>query len=449
MSLVEGKRAQDIVLCVIGSGYIGSVLASVIASRGCRVHAVDVDRRLVDAINAGSCPIKEPGLQDLIDEQMAAGRLSFSTDFAKAAEADVILITVGTPLAPDFTPDVTYVQSAADSLAPHVRDGQVVMVKSTVPPGVTRYIVAETLRRSADVHVAFSPERLAEGAAIRELSSLPIVVGGIDAASTRAAAWFWRSIMELEVVEVSTTEAAEMVKLADNLWIDLNVALAHDLARLCDALPYPLDVLEVIAGANSLKKGQHYVNILTPSNGVGGYCLTKDPWFIHSLGKRHGIDLLIPEASRRTNDAMPAYCADRVADWLAAQGRLGPDGRVAVMGLAFKSDSGDIRFTPVQPLLERLAERGVRNVIVHDAMVAPEEAERLGVRLEPSIEATIANADCVIFTVAHADYRDLTPARLAASARPGALVYDGRRYFSRGEIDDITGLGLEYCGVGR
>lgn len=436
-------------VCVVGSGYIGSVIAAVLASRGCDVHAVDVDERLVAAFTAGECPITEPALGALVGAQTAAGRLRFCSDFAVARDCDVILLTVGTPLAPDYTADLRHVRAATAALAGQVRDGQLVMVKSTVPPGVTRDVVARGLREVADVHVAFSPERLAEGSAIRELLTLPIVVGGVDQASTVAAAAFWRSALDVEVIEVSSPEAAEMVKLADNLWIDLNVALAHDLARLCDALPYPLDVLEVIAGANSLKKGQHHVNILTPSNGVGGFCLTKDPWFVHALGTRHGIDLLTPQTSRTVNAAMPAYCAARIAGWMQANGRAVGSTKVAVLGLAFKTNSGDVRLTPVAPLLDALREHGLRRIVVHDPMVRAEEAERLGVTLEDSAEAAVAGADSVVFLVNHDPFRELTPTWIAGLATHGALVFDGRRYFDRAAVTELRALGLDYLGVGR
>lgn len=436
-------------VAVVGSGFIGSTIASVLASKGCDVDAIDVNERLIAAFRHGERPIKEPGLGELSEQQMASGRLRFSCDFSRVAEASVVLITVGTPLAEDFTPDVSHIRAATESVAPYLRDGQLVMVKSTVPPGVTRSLVADRLRQSADVLVAFSPERLAEGNALRELQSLPIVVGGIDAASNAVAESFWRQTLGVDVIVVSSPEAAEMVKLANNLWIDLNIALAHELAKLCDALPHDLDVLEVIAGANSLKKGQHYVNILTPSNGVGGYCLTKDPWFVHALGARHGADLLTPQTSRAVNAGMPAYCASQIAQWARRQDRVLSDLRLAVLGLAFKTNSGDVRLTPVMPLLDALHSEGFRTVEIHDPMVRKEDADGWGVELNPSMDDTLRDADGVIFLVGHDDFKALSPQRIASLAAPGALVYDGRRYFNRDEIGELQTLGLAYKGVGR
>lgn len=436
-------------VCVVGSGYIGSVIAAVLASRGCDVTAIDINERLIAAFNAGEAPIAEPGLQVLVAEGLTSGRLRFGTDFAAVAEAEVILVTVGTPLADDYSADLSHVRATAEMLRPHVRDGQLIMLKSTVPPGTTREVFADPLRETARLDFAFSPERLAEGAAIRELISLPIIVGGIDEPSTHRAGTFWREILDVEVIEVSSPESAEMVKLADNLWIDLNIALAHDLAKLCDALPYPLDVLEVIKGANSLKKGQHYVNILTPSNGVGGYCLTKDPWFVDALGKRAGVELLTPATSRRVNDSMPAYCAGIVMDHLAETGVAPGDATVAVMGLAFKTNSGDVRLTPVSHLLKALRHAGIGTIRVHDPMVLPHEAQELGETLVASADEALAEADCIAFLVGHDDFRALTASRIAAAAKPGALVFDGRMYFEPAAVAALRNENLKFKGVGR
>lgn len=322
-------------IAVVGFGYIGSVIAAVLASRGHSVVGIDTNAALIAEVREGRCPIPEPGLADLVAAGVAAGRLTVSSDPAAAAGTRAVLITVGTPLSEDFTADLSHIRAACAGLAPHLADGQIVMIKSTVPPGTTRAMHDEILAPAAKVHMAFSPERLAEGQAIRDLAQIPILVGGMDAAAGAAAAAFWREVLPVEVDVLSSPEAAEMVKLADNLWIDLNVALANELAKLTDALPWPVDVLEVIRGANSLKKGQHHVNILTPANGVGGYCLTKDPWFVDAIGRRAGLEMQIPRASRAVNDSMPAHVFARVDGHLKGRG-LAP----AASNAATRGDPG-------------------------------------------------------------------------------------------------------------
>jgi UDP-N-acetyl-D-mannosaminuronic acid dehydrogenase len=380
---------------------------------------------------------------------VASGKLTASTDPGAAKGAKAILITVGTPLSDTFEADLSHIRAACSGVAPHVHDGQIVMIKSTVPPGTTRTMHDEIFAPRARVHVAFSPERLAEGQAIRDLAAIPILVGGMDAAASEAGAAFWRSALPVEVMTLSSPEAAEMVKLADNLWIDLNIALANELAKLVDALPWPIDVMEVIGGANSLKKGQHHVNILYPANGVGGYCLTKDPWFVDAIGRRAGVELKIPRASREVNDSMPAHVFAQVDRVLKGRGLAPADARVALLGFAFKSNSGDTRFTPVGPLVAALRAAGYGpGLAICDPMVTEREATHHGITLEPDWRRAVAGADAVLILAGHDEFAAISPEALAEAA-PGALVYDGRIYYPRARINELEALGLAYLGGGR
>jgi nucleotide sugar dehydrogenase len=438
-------------VAVIGFGYIGSVIAAVLAERGLSVVGIDTNAAMIVEVRAGRCPIPEPGLEALVARGVASGKLTASTDPAAAKGAKAILITVGTPLSDDFEADLSHIRAACEGVAPFVHDGQIVMIKSTVPPGTTRAMHDAVFAPRAKVHMAFSPERLAEGQAIRDLQAIPILVGGVDAAASAAGAAFWRDALPgVEVMALSSPEAAEMVKLADNLWIDLNVALANELAKLVDALPWPIDVMEVIGGANSLKKGQHHVNILHPSNGVGGYCLTKDPWFVDAIGRRAGIELKIPRASREVNDSMPGHVFAQVDRVLKGRGIAPGDARVAVLGFAFKSNSGDTRFTPVGPLVAALKDAGYGpGLTICDPMVTEREATHHGVTLEPDWRKTVAGADAVLILAGHDAFAAIGADDLAALAKPGALVYDGRIYYPRARIEELEARGLSYIGVGR
>ena len=432
-------------IAVVGFGYIGAVIGAVLSDRGFTVVGIDPSGRTRAAVASGRSPVREPGLDELIARGVAAGRLSITDDAAAVASCGTVLIAVGTPLSSVGDADVSQLESAASSIAPHLSEGQLVVLKSTVPPGCTAEIMAPILRSTAHVHVAFCPERLAEGRAIEEFLSLPVVVGGVDDASTNAAAVFWRRALDVEVVPVSSSLGAELVKLADNLWIDLNIALANELALLCDRLG-DVDVLEVIKAANTLPKVDHHVNILMPSIGVGGYCLTKDPWFVHKMGSDLGLDLRTPVVSRAVNDAMTAHAADLIDRAIGGPER-GP--HVAILGAAFKSDTGDCRFTPAAPVIEELLKRGYR-VTVHDPFVDPEEAERiLPVPLTGELAATVRGADCVAFFTGHRQFREIPVAWLAEQLAPGALVFDGRMYFDRETIREITDHGLRFKGVGR
>lgn len=433
----------------MGAGYIGAVLSAVLADSGASVRAVDVDEDVVRAYDAGESPVREPGLGQLIGEMVRAGRLAATTDPSVVADADVVLITVGTPLKDDGTADMAHIQAAVASIAPHVRDGQLVIVKSTVPPFTTERHVAGPLRERADVLVGFCPERLAEGNAIHECRHIPVVVGGVDGRSADAAERFWRETLGVETIRVGSAREAELVKLADNMWIDLNIALATELARLADRID--VDVLPVIAAANSLPKGQHHVNILLPSVGVGGYCLTKDPWFLDAFARAHGGSFRTAVVSRTVNDESPAYAADRLHTALRERfPELAPDEqRVAVLGLSFKNDTGDCRFTPTKPAVDALLDRGYE-VVAYDPWVSEADWSMFtGVERVGSAEDALRGAHAAAFLAGHREFHELSATALGELLRPGAVVFDGRMFFPRETIDAFRRAGLGFRGVGR
>lgn len=443
-------RARGIRVGIVGFGYVGSCIGAVLLTRGVSVLAVDSDGDRVDSVSRGTIPFCEPGLADAIADGHRAGLLESTTDLSALNGVDVILICVGTPLTGGFEPDTTQVEIVARALGPYLKPGQIVILKSTAPPGTTEQVFLPALRESADgdleLHVAFCPERLAEGSALKELGSIPVVVGALDELSGQLVSTFWEEALGVPTVAVRGPRTAEMVKLADNQWIDLNIALANEIAMLSDRIG--VDALEVIEAANSLPKGRHHVNILRPSMGVGGSCLTKDPWFVQYLGRKHGLELRLPGAGRAVNDGMPSYTVERIRTGLAAMG-LTPDGaRIAVLGLAFKSDTGDCRNTPVKAVIDQLRSDGAE-LAVHDPLVSDDDARRVGGQA-PTANLTdaVRGADCVAFLAGHEEFLQLTPERLADLA-PGALVLDGRMYFSREAIDQMNDLGLTVRGIGR
>jgi UDP-N-acetyl-D-mannosaminuronic acid dehydrogenase len=434
-------------VAVIGFGYIGSVIGSVLADRGHTIIGIEKDPRILKAIHDMRSPFNEPGLEELIKKVREAGRLEVSGDASRAADCDVCIITVGTPLGEDYEPDLRQIRAAAESIKPYVRDGSLVMLKSTVPPGTTFDVVRPILETAGNVRLAFCPERLAEGRAIQEFLDIPVVVGGVDEESTQAAAEFWRNSLGVEVITTADAQSAEMVKLADNLWIDLNIALAGELAKLADKMN--IDVLDVIKAANSLPKGSHNVNILVPSVGVGGYCLTKDPWFVQSMGKKLGLDLQIPQVSREVNDSMPSYSADLIDSILCPQGEGRSGKKIAVMGIAFKNNTGDCRFTPVKPVIDKLESLGYVLEICdpwtteHDARFVTDR------EVSHDIRKTLKGADCAAFLAGHREFHELGIAEMAGLLTPGALIFDGRMFFDKQKIQQMSTAGFRYKGVGR
>ena len=311
---------------------------------------------------------------------------------------------------------------------------------------IVRPILEETsgLRAGVDFGLAFCPERLAEGQAIHELTSIPVVVGAVDERSARACSTLWRHALGVDSIVVDDPRTAEMVKLADNLWVDLNVALANELAKVCDRLG--MDALQVIEAANTMPKGGRDANILRPSMGVGGYCLTKDPWFVNHLGESVGLDLAIPRTSRTVNDTMPAYTYGLLKQLLADQGKAIETSRIAVLGIAFKNNTGDCRLTPTKYVIALLEESGCQ-LSVHDPWVPDEEARTVTkIPLTADIESAVEDADALVVLAGHREFHQIPLARLAGLAAARCVFLDGRNSFDPAAV---RAAGFVYKGIGR
>ncbi|MFL6087477.1 MAG: nucleotide sugar dehydrogenase [Mycobacterium sp.] len=445
--LVRGKQSG---IAVVGFGYIGTVIGAVLAERGWPVTGIDVRQHIVDEINLGTTSVREPGLDELVANNVQAGRLRATTDFGAVADNDFVIVTVGTPLGPDFEPIVDDIEAAARAVGEQLHAGHLVTLKSTVPPDTTEKLVLPILeeisglRAGVDFGLAFCPERLAEGRAIRDLTSVPVVVGAVEERSARACSTLWRHTLGVDSVVVDDPRTAEMIKLADNWWIDLNIALANELAKVCDRLG--MDVLQVIEAANTLPKVNHNVNILMPSMGVGGYCLTKDPWFVNHLGQSLGLELATPRTSRTVNDTMPAYTYELVKQLLADQGKALETSKVAVLGIAFKNNTGDCRLTPTKYTVELLEHAGC-DLSVHDPWVTDEEALTVTkIPLTADIESAVKDADALVFLTGHRQFRQIPVVQLAELATDKCVFLDGRNSFDPAEV---RAAGLLYKGIGR
>ena len=438
------------IISVIGFGHIGSVIGSVIANQNNFVYGIDKNKELLNSFLDKKKPISEPGLQELVSSKIDKKYLYLTDKIEKVSESDVVIITVGTPLGENNKADLSHLSATCEELEPYIKEGHLILVKSTVPPGTTRNVVHKLLSKNKkNIDVVFSPERLAEGNAIKELKTLPIIIGGLTDDSAERASEFWKNTINVETIIVNSAETSEFVKLANNAWIDLNIGLAHDLARLSDNLDLNIDIVEVINAANTLKKGSSNVNILTPSNGVGGYCLTKDPWFLYTLGLESGLELSTIKSGRIANDIMPKYCANKITEFFNKKNSDFSNYKISILGLSFKTDSGDIRFTPVLPFIKHLEKSGFKKLFIFDPLVTENDLNKINLKLNNDIYETIRNSDCVIFMTAHKEIANLSINDLQNNCNKNALIFDGRRYFTKVEIREIVSRGLSYTGVGR
>ncbi|WP_191026303.1 UDP-N-acetyl-D-mannosamine dehydrogenase [Salinimonas profundi] len=383
-------------VCVIGLGYIGLPTAALLANRGFKVHGVDVDKHAVDTINEGKIHIVEPDLDTFVNSAVNSGML---TAHLEPAPADIFLVAVPTPFHHDQlnpitnspVPNVDYVVKATQAIAPHVKPGNLVLLESTSPVGTTQMMADELEKAGVDlsqIHVAHSPERVLPGHIMRELIENDRVVGGINQASTDAAADFYRSFVQGEVLE-TTAKTAEMAKLTENAFRDVNIAFANELSMLSDDMD--IDVYELISLANHHPR----VNILQPGCGVGGHCISVDPWFI--VNSANGKAKMVEQA-RRTNDYKSDWVIEKVKNAaLQFENQHGKQPIIACMGLAFKPDIDDLRESPALRIAIALDKE--LNIISVEPNVDKVDG------LELVDESVALDADIVVYLVAHKQFK--------------------------------------------
>ena len=427
-----GEAGTAGVVAVVGAGKMGLPLAAQFAGHGWSVIAVDVQEAVVAAINEGRSHLgEEPGVGELVASAHAAGLLRATTDGAAAArEAEVVVLIVPVMLDAAQQPDYRYMDSAVDAIAPGIHDGSLVVFETTLPVGDTRerfaprLEAASGLRADGDFFVAFSPERLFSGAVLRNLASYPKLVGGLGPASTARAAAFYDSVLDAEIVAMSSAEAAEFSKLADTTYRDVNIALANEFAAYADRVG--VDVREVIAAANS----QPYSHIHQPGLGVGGHCIPVYPHFLLSRAP----ELSLVARSRVVNDAQIDIAIGAVREALGGSLEAAP---VLVLGLTYREGVKELAYSRALPLIEALRAAGAR-VSAHDPLLTEDEIRALGA--EPWQWATPSDARAIVTQTGDRRWLELDPAWFPDLA----ILVDGR--------NSLSGLGLgggvAYRGIG-
>ena len=329
-------------ICVIGLGYIGLPTASMFATRGIKVTGVDNNAEVIKSLEAGKVHIYEPGLKEVVEEAINRGNLRVS---AKPVEADAFIIAVPTPFYGDKKADLSYVHAAAESIVKVLKKGNLVILESTSPPLTTKEHVLPILEKSGlkagkDFLLAYSPERVLPGQILKELVENARVIGGIDTASAEAGRDLYKIIVKGEIILTDAT-TSEMVKLMENTYRDINIAIANEFSRLADR--FGVDVWEAIQIANRHPR----VKILNPGPGVGGHCISVDPWFFVEAAP--DISPLIHTA-RNVNDSQPDFVVAMVGKALGSLIQK----KVAVLGLAFKPDVDDLRESPAIEVAHKL-----------------------------------------------------------------------------------------------
>jgi len=426
---------------VVGLGYVGTPLAAALASKGHDVTGFDIDPDKVALINKGLNPLPgdEPGLDELLAKVVAKNRLRASLDPEVISRARGVFVAVETPV-DEIThdPETKALRSALGTVGKHLAKGTLVVIESTLAPLTMDRFVRPLLERASGLKVskgfylAHAPERVTPGKLLHNLQHLPRILGGPDAKTTGKAAKVYGRLVKAELLETSWVNA-EIAKTAENAYYDVQIALANELALICEE--FEADIHEVRRLVNSCP-GR---DLLLPGTGVGGACIPKDPWLLMAnLG--HMKVQLLPTA-REVNEFMPVRTAQLVGEALRAAGRRVKGARVAALGFAYRGNTGDTRSTPAIPFIRALRKLGA-DVLIHDPYARGER----GYTVERDLEVVAKGADCLAVLAEHKAYRDLDYARLGKLMRTKTIV-DGRNVVPEDVVEN--GFVLRALGKGQ
>ena len=451
MNQIENKSqfvVDDQEVCILGLGYVGLTLATVLSDVGYKVIGVDRDESLIEGLKKGVPHFHEKGLEEMMKTNARSQEpTSYHVSLTEPC-ASVYIVTVGTPiLRPSLQPNLDYVRSAVSEVANVLRSGDMVILRSTVPVGTTRKIVqplleeVSGLQAGVDFDLAFCPERTVEGKALRELRELPQIIGGFnDKGATRAASLFRRSTST--IIDVGSVESAEMLKILDNTYRDMMFAYANQMALLCEELN--LDMVPIVRAAN---QGYNRNRIPVPSPGVGGACLSKDPYILADVCRSVDIDPALFLKGREINEYMPIRVCECVSEELTKLGKSIRGAEVFVLGFAFKGkpETSDMRDSPTLDLVKELKRLGA-HIRGHDPLVPENEIKELGVKF-CSLEQGFEGAEVVIIMLDHPMYEEMDAVSLSEAASNPLIIMDGWHIFDSTDMDQNSNI-IYRC-VGR
>lgn len=391
--LYEKIKSRDAKICVLGLGYIGLPTAAMFATHGFNVLGVDINQDVVNTLNNGELPIQEPGLKTLVNAAFKSENLYIDCE---PESADVFVIAVPTPITEEKNADLDYVISAAKSIKPYLANDNLVVLESTSPPrttvGVVQPILEETgLIAGKDFMLVYSPERVLPGRILKELVDNSRVIGGINQSSVEAGRDLYSSFVEGEILLTDAT-TAEMIKLMENTYRDINIAIANEFSRLGEYIG--INVWEAIQIANRHPR----VEILEPGPGVGGHCISVDPWFLVEHAPE--ITPLIQQA-RKVNDTQPEFVVNRLAEEIGGL----EEKEIAALGVTYKANVDDTRESPALRVVELLMDRGA-TVKVYDPYIR--QIERLKDVFCESVEKAIIDVDAILLLVDHSEFYKLS-----------------------------------------
>ncbi|HEY5583000.1 MAG TPA: nucleotide sugar dehydrogenase [Ruminiclostridium sp.] len=412
MIIIKNKKK----ICIIGLGYIGLPTAAMFATHGHPIVGVDVKKEVVESLNQGKIIIEEPYLDIMVQAAVTSGNLRAQLT---PEEADVFIISVPTPINEDKTADMTYVRLATESIVPYLKEGNIVILESTSPPGTVEGLMIPILKNSGleigtQLLVAHSPERVLPGKILVELVENNRIVGGINVASSEAVRDLYKTFVKGDIYLTDAT-TAEMCKLMENTFRDVNIALANELAKLCEKMG--INAWDVIKFSNKHPR----VNLHQPGPGVGGHCLAVDPWFI--VEKEPELAKII-KLSRMTNDSMPYHVFQRSKNILSD---ITGKKKVIILGATYKPNIDDMRESPIMELVELFANDADFDVCIYDPHIASHEF------ICKNLEEAVSGGHLIILGVNHDEFAKIDFSKLKPLMAE-ANIFDTRNYFDRSTL---------------
>jgi len=432
---------------MVGLGWMGLPLACLFAEAGAHVIGADQNSSLVKAINSRKSPINEEGLPELVRKVVGSGKLTATTDTEDAtSKSDIIAIMVPTLIDRHKKPYYQHVEEACVEIGKGIRPGSLVLFQSTCGPSVTDRVVKVTIEKHSglkagqDFGLAYSPIRAMGGQGLTDMRKYARAVGAIDKRSLDVTVAVLSCIVDGELIRMRDIPTAEASKLFETIYRDVVIALSNEFAIFCEEAR--IDYLEAMEAANS----QPYSHLLFPGAGVGGHCLPVYPYLL--AAEANETKLRIPMDSRRTNDQMPSHVLRLAAEGLRICGKSGKSvkrSRFTVLGIAYRPNVKETRFSPSIELVNLLRKRGSR-VSVYDPMYTQEELKQMGYHAMPTLPGALERADCTILAVAHKEFRLIKAIDLAANMSKNSVVVDCTGIL---EPEEIEKVGLIYRGIGR
>lgn len=431
---INNKQAT---IGIIGLGQVGLPTALTFCDEGFTVIGYDINTKLLEMVKQGKLPFEEQGLENLLKSCIENKKFHTNNSIDETVKnSNIIIICVSTPITNEVRPDLSKLESVCNSLSEFNLEGKLILIESSIPPGTFEELVIPTIGKKHEMGkncwVAFVPERFAPGKAISEIRSTPRVIGQADPESGSLAKLLYQNIVDSEIL-MTSVKVAEISKLVENTYRDVNVALANEIGLICEK--YRIDISELRKVCNTHPR----VNLLNPGPGVGGPCLPKDPYLLLNPPGRDSIQSNIILESRKVNDKMPFHIVDLVTTALKKQDKDVVNATITVLGVAYKANVSDTRFSPATEIIPNLLKKGTK-VFVYD----PFSKENFGGITVSDVWSAISDSDLLLILTDHTEFKNFELEKIKETMNQ-PLIVDCRRIFESSKAEK---LGIKYLGVG-